>query len=67
MAAMGSPGGASLQPLTPEECNNLLSCLQGALSANPELQKQAEAFITSLELRPGFISALAVSEKKPHR
>jgi hypothetical protein len=56
----GAMQGNPLPPLTSEDYNNLLSCLHNALSANTELQKQAEAFITSLELRPGFITALAV-------
>lgn len=54
--AMGQP----LQPLSHEECASLLTCLHSALSANMELQKRAEAYIISLEQRPGFITSLAV-------
>ncbi|GFR48983.1 hypothetical protein Agub_g11001, partial [Astrephomene gubernaculifera] len=47
------------QPLTQQDYNNLLSCLLNALNQNPEVQKQAEAYIQSLDSRPGFSSALA--------
>ena len=62
MAAAGgvSPGGP-LPPLSQEDYANLLTCLHSALSANSDLQKQAEAFIASLEQRSGFVTALAVS------
>ncbi len=48
------------QPLSQQDFQNLLACLQNALNANPEVQKQAEAFLSSLDSRPGFSSALAV-------
>ncbi|KAL6745489.1 armadillo-type protein, partial [Haematococcus lacustris] len=37
----------------------VLQCLQGALSSSPEVQKQAETVLVSLERRPGFCSCLA--------
>ena len=48
------------QPLTQQDFASLLSCLQNALNQNPEVQKQAEAYIQSLDSRAGFSSALAV-------
>ncbi|KAG2446835.1 hypothetical protein HYH02_008395 [Chlamydomonas schloesseri] len=47
------------QPLTQQDFASLLSCLQNALNQNPEVQKQAEAYIQSLDSRAGFSSALA--------
>ncbi|KAG2435382.1 hypothetical protein HXX76_007454 [Chlamydomonas incerta] len=47
------------QPLTQQDFASLLSCLQNALNQNPEVQKQAEAYIQSLDSRSGFSSALA--------
>ncbi|GLC33673.1 hypothetical protein PLESTB_000102300 [Pleodorina starrii] len=47
------------QPLSQQDYNSLLSCLLNALNQNPEVQKQAEAYIQSLDSRPGFSSALA--------
>ncbi|EFJ44088.1 hypothetical protein VOLCADRAFT_95713 [Volvox carteri f. nagariensis] len=47
------------QPLSQQDYNSLLSCLLNALNPNPEVQKQAEAYLQSLDSRPGFSSALA--------
>ncbi|PNH03022.1 Importin-11 [Tetrabaena socialis] len=47
------------QPLTQQEFGSLQSALQNALSQSPDVQKQAEAYIQSLDGRPGFSSALA--------
>ncbi|KAG2485576.1 hypothetical protein HYH03_015738 [Edaphochlamys debaryana] len=47
------------QPLSQQDYASLLACLQNALNQNPEVQKQAEAYIQSLDSRPGFSSALA--------
>ncbi|GIM07011.1 hypothetical protein Vretimale_11220 [Volvox reticuliferus] len=47
------------QPISQQDYNILLSCLLNALNQNPEVQKQAEAYIQSLDGRPGFSSALA--------
>ncbi len=52
---------AAAQPLSHEEYTGLLTCLEGALDQNSGVQKQAESYISALEARPGFSSALAVS------
>lgn len=51
---------AAMQPLTQDEYHGLLTCLQGALDQDSGVQKQAEAYISGLEPRPGFSSALTV-------
>lgn len=52
-------------PLTAGDVATVLQCLQGALSQNAEVQKQAEAYLASFEQRPGFCSCLAVSHALP--
>lgn len=51
-------------PLTPNDIAHILGALQGALNQNTDVQKQAEAYLASLEQRPGFCSCLAVSAGK---
>eukprot|EP00798_Chlamydomonas_sp_ICE-L_P013626 gene13627-19504_t len=46
-------------PLSAQDMHSILSCLKGALDQNPEVQKQSEAFLSSIESRPGFSSALS--------
>ena len=48
-------------PLTSADVANVLTCLQAALSSDPQVQKQAEGQLSAIESRTGFCSCLAVS------
>ena len=46
--------------LGPGDITSLYECLRGALSPDPNLQKDAEETLKALGDRPGFCSCLAV-------
>jgi hypothetical protein len=50
--------------LGPADLQLVFECLNGALSQNSAIQKQAEAALHSLEARPGFCSCLAVCGRR---
>lgn len=55
------PNSAAMEaPLSAQDVPSVLSCLASALSQSPDVQKQAESALASLEHRPGFCSCLAV-------